>query len=1172
MNNNNNISSSSSSSNNKNNTRERSSSLLAEALKFPSLDHKSVSIIIKSATRQKNNNSNRSSSTSSSTYNPSTTTIISSSSSSSSNNSNVDADTDTDVDVDVDVDNHFYNCVNNNNNISEQQRRTAAATTIMSPHTTIMKTRMMESTTSSFFETSRTSNTSSDNLMLYDDDGDDDDEGDVGTTAATSDNNMMSTTTTTTTTTKPLSNTSSLSICSSGAGSSGAISNASSNISNNSKNSLIDADDSLFPRHSDFTIPTSNHVMNQLRRNKNCSSSDTSIEELQQPPLIIPYSNNNNNNKNNNNTNNNNNKTNNNRKITTATTTDKERGGGGGGRRRSILGSNVGKKYHTNDNDRKRMSSVSARSTAFRRSLSAAAASSSSQQQNQNNSSSSSSSSSNNNNKVRIPTTTKEYGSMAYPLPSSLVVTMPSTTTTMTMTTTAPTPTDNVSIQQNHNQHQQEQKQKQEQQGPPSHYRRSSRMTPKICPVKEYPSYCHEGEDNNNNNIINDNHNLNGNNNNNNNNNNVINNIDTDIDNINSNINKNLLLHNKTGASASATSCVAGTANNNNNAHVHVHESVHLQSLLLGLAFMVIWLPNNAMAPNLTQMAIFFGMNETERDVYLGSYCALALGVFSLPLSGLLGFMADFYSRKYLFLACIILGSLSSAWSGWAPNYMNLFLARLCSGGCMSGSVPVAFSLLGDLFTKEERNAASSGLTSMMGLGIILGQIYAGEVGPTRSWQYPFYVSAFVQLIAAVMIALWVAEPIRGGKEHALQSMLKSGTKYEQKLTLKGFIHAMHKNASNWILLWQGFLTSLPWGIVFVFLNDFLSQEKGFSVQQATFLVMLFGVGCAIGGITGGYLGQFFMRGNRSHLPIFMGVSTFLGIFPFIALLNSDFPYHSGYKAKVYTILGGLIASLPSVNIRPCIINVNPPESRGAALTAGNLFVTLGRGIGPSCIVLLGSIFHFSRQMSFTITLSVFWTISAIQLLFLAKTLPNDQDAMEEKLVQYAAAAQGDDSNNTMMVDEEEQVTMSPVKARETTNLIAPKTPENRRISTHDDDEDYIMNSPGFTLGDAKAARRSLLFVKLGIQELGEEITHKNQYCRGCETVSPSDSRDEINNIVSSSSSNNVNNGEFMGTDNIIPEDLLISEEEINRRRDVWVQQQQEQNHYYSDFKSERED
>jgi translation initiation factor 4G len=59
-------------------------------------------------------------------------------------------------------------------------------------------------------------------------------------------------------------------------------------------------------------------------------------------------------------------------------------------------------------------------------------------------------------------------------------------------------------------------------------------------------------------------------------------------------------------------------------------------------------------------------------------------------------------------------------------------------------------------------------------------------------------------------------------------------------------------NQSNGILLRQGLFTSLPWGIIFVFLNDYLSQEKGFSVPDATVMVMLFGIGCAIGGIFGG--------------------------------------------------------------------------------------------------------------------------------------------------------------------------------------------------------------------------------------------------------------------------------------------------------------------------------
>jgi predicted MFS family arabinose efflux permease len=217
----------------------------------------------------------------------------------------------------------------------------------------------------------------------------------------------------------------------------------------------------------------------------------------------------------------------------------------------------------------------------------------------------------------------------------------------------------------------------------------------------------------------------------------------------------------------------------------------------------------------------------------------------------------------------------------------------------------------------------------------------------------------------------------------------------------------------------KAFFTSLPWGIVFVFLNDFLSQEKGFSVPDATFMVMLFGIGCAIGGIFGGYIGQVCMKYNRSYLPLFMAVTTFLGIFPFVGLLNSEFPDHHGYKAMGYSILGGCLASLPSVNVRPCIINVNPPETRGAALTAANLLITLGRGIGPSCITLMGSLMQVSRQTSFTVTLTGFWTITAIQLCFLVKTLPEDQDDMEAELARYAAALKRTMINNNNNDDQE---------------------------------------------------------------------------------------------------------------------------------------------------------
>jgi translation initiation factor 4G len=742
-------------------------------------------------------------------------------------------------------------------------------------------------------------------------------------------------------------------------------------------------------------------------------------------------------------------------------------------------------------------------------------------------------------NRIKAPTPTN-YGSIPLAPPMAVVAT-PGTMTAMTPLSSE---TSLSQQQQDHQEH------AEEWQSPPTtaqHNRGTSRMTPRILPTKQYSDYGDYYDD-----IVDDRGSVD----------------DGDC--------------NGVCASGGGDPELKDLLRKKSSRHRRpdFRKSVHAQSLLVGLAFMVVWLPNNAMAPNLTQMAHSYGMDDAERDLYLGSYCALALGVFCLPLSGLIGFMADFYSRKYLFLACCVLGALSSACSGWAQDFWQLFLARLFSGGIMSGSVPVAFSLLGDLFSKEERNAASSGLTSMMGLGIIIGQVYAGEVGPSKSWQYPFYMSALAQLAMGLVIALLVEEPVRGGKEKALQGVFESGKQYDKQLTLQGFYDTMRKNESNWILLWYGFVTSLPWGIVFVFLNDFLSQEKGFSVEEATYLVMIFGVGCAFGGIIGGYLGQLFVRLNRSFIPLYMSAATFLGIFPFLALLNSEFPNHTGFRSKFYCVTGGLIATLPSVNVRPCIINVNPPESRGAALTATNLFVTLGRGMGPTFIVLLGSIFDASRKSSFNITLLVFWTFSAVQLLFLANALPRDQDAMEEELVRYAAAAQASKGNDGV-ADEEEQAggadnrSMSPVQINRESFLsdaLQPRTPE-RLVRGDDADEIFhtsVINSPPsqyIMAIDGKSARESLELLKLGLQEFGDEFTLRNAHCRGCDTISPSDSLDDIRPQPNGEEGGDITNRSNSddGTP-IVPMDgeVLFSREEISeaemeRRRDMWKRRQKQQ-------------
>ena len=289
----------------------------------------------------------------------------------------------------------------------------------------------------------------------------------------------------------------------------------------------------------------------------------------------------------------------------------------------------------------------------------------------------------------------------------------------------------------------------------------------------------------------------------------------------------------------------------------------------------------------------------------------------------------------------------------------------------MSGSVPIAFSLLGDLFDAKDRNTASSGLTAMMGAGILFGQVYAGTVGETLGWKQPFICSGFSSIVTSMMVLWFVREPVRGGKEKVLQDMIARGTKYNRKLTLHGFLHAMTKNQTNVILMTQGFFTNIPWGVVFTFLNDYLSQEQGLSVQFATILLFWFGVGCAAGGVLGGFIGAKAMRINRAALPLFMACATFVGIFPFLGLLDLDLK-HDSLLASVIALASGCIANLPSVNVRPCLINVNPPETRGAAMTTANLMINVARGAGPSLITMAQVMFGASRQISFNVVVSSF--------------------------------------------------------------------------------------------------------------------------------------------------------------------------------------------------------
>ncbi|KAL7548454.1 hypothetical protein ACHAWF_011741 [Thalassiosira exigua] len=192
---------------------------------------------------------------------------------------------------------------------------------------------------------------------------------------------------------------------------------------------------------------------------------------------------------------------------------------------------------------------------------------------------------------------------------------------------------------------------------------------------------------------------------------------------------------------------------------------------------------------------------------------------------------------------------------------------------------------------------------------------------------------------------------------------------------------------------------ALPFGFCATFFNDFLQEQRGMTKQEATGVLLTFGVGNAIGVIIGGFLGHFTYKRDVRGPPFVMGISLILGCIPFYFLLNNvDENASTGVVAGI-TILSGMLVVIPVPLERSILTNVCLPKSRGRANAIVGIVDDLGKGLGPALVSLL--ITSFDRQTAFNISL-LGWIIGGLLslaiMLFIAKDEESVQQQIREKL------------------------------------------------------------------------------------------------------------------------------------------------------------------------------
>src|SRR6201997_2814603 len=148
------------------------------------------------------------------------------------------------------------------------------------------------------------------------------------------------------------------------------------------------------------------------------------------------------------------------------------------------------------------------------------------------------------------------------------------------------------------------------------------------------------------------------------------------------------------------------------------------------------------------------GVSEDEASWVVTTY--LVSNAIILTASS---FLARMLGRKTFFLICLGLFTLSSILCGFAPNLDALLLFRILQGFGGGGMVPVAQSILANVFRPAKRGQAFALFGVAVVVAPVVGPTLGGWLADNWSWQWCFLINAPVGVVAMAAIALLLREP-----------------------------------------------------------------------------------------------------------------------------------------------------------------------------------------------------------------------------------------------------------------------------------------------------------------------------------------------------------------------------------------------------------------------------
>ena len=125
------------------------------------------------------------------------------------------------------------------------------------------------------------------------------------------------------------------------------------------------------------------------------------------------------------------------------------------------------------------------------------------------------------------------------------------------------------------------------------------------------------------------------------------------------------------------------------------------------------------------------------------------------------GKLADLFGRKPILFIGMTIFIIGSFLCGFASSMEQLILYRLLQGLGAGAVMPIASTIVGDIYSTKERAKVQGYLSSIWGISAILGPAIGGGIVYYFSWQYIFWVNIPLGILAMIGIGIFLHEPER---------------------------------------------------------------------------------------------------------------------------------------------------------------------------------------------------------------------------------------------------------------------------------------------------------------------------------------------------------------------------------------------------------------------------